>query len=211
MRILNLARASVLLTVLGMTLTAGNAAAVSYGFGCISNNLASDCTIAEAQMLVDVLPVGGTQVEFVFTNSGPDASSITDVYFDDGSLLLINMIMNGAGVDFSTPSSPPNLPGGSSISPPFVTSVGFAADSVPPAEPNGVNPGEQLTILFDLIGGQIFSDVLTELQDGTLRIGIHVQGFSSTGSEGLVNIPEPGTGLLMALGLGFLGARRRIR
>ena len=57
--------------------------------------------------------------------------------------------------------------------------------------------------------GGTYADVLSELASGALRIGIHVQGFASTGSESLINTPEPGTALLLALGLGGLAAGRR--
>ena len=67
--------------------------------------------------------------------------------------------------------------------------------NVAPAQPNGVNPGESLGIVFDLIGGQAFADTIAALADGGLRIGIHVQGFEDGGSESFVNNgpTEPGT------------------
>jgi hypothetical protein len=196
-------------------LAAAPAWAASYGFGCISNNLAGDCAIGEAQLSVDVTDAGGGQVLFTFSNSGPSASSITDVYFDDGSLLAIAVVINDLVapgiVDFSQDASPGNLPSANNASPPFVTTAGFNADSNPPTQPNGVNPGESLGIQFTLQGGQTYNDLLSELADGTLRIGIHVQGYASGGSESLVNVPEPGTIGLVALGLGALVRARSRR
>jgi hypothetical protein len=191
---------------------ASPAGALTLGFGCISNNLAGDCAIGEAQLEVAVAGVGLTQVSFTFTNSGPAASSITDVYFDDGTLLGIAYITNGPGADFSQGASPGNLPAANNASPPFVATAGFTADSDPPAQPNGVNPGEVLTIVFDLQGGGALQDVLDELADGTLRIGIHVQGYGSGGSESFVNVPEPHFATLLALGvLGWRLVRRQPR
>ena len=181
---------AVVATVLAFALTALTAPtpATALGFDCISDNLAGDCAIGEAQLSVDVSDPGGSQVLFTFTNSGPDASSITDVYFDDGALLGIAAIINDPpDVVFSVPATPSNLPSANSASPPFVTTAGFSADSDPPPQPNGVNPGESLGIVFDLIGGLTFADVLADLADGSLRIGIHVQGFATGGSESLVN------------------------
>jgi Putative metal-binding motif len=73
------------------------------------------------------------------------------------------------------------------LTPPFETSDGFLAD--PPVQPDGVNPGEWVSITFDLLPSTSFSDVLAYLSSTALRIGIHVQGFESGGSESYVNVP----------------------
>jgi hypothetical protein len=183
-----------------------SASALTLGFDCITNDVAEQCAIGEAQLTVDVTDPGGGQVLFTFSNSGPDPASITDVYFDDGSLLGIASIINTpVAVVFSAGASPSNLPAGSSISPPFVST--FSADSDSPVVARGVNPGESLGILFDLQGGQTFADVLAELADGTLRIGIHVQSIGEgAGSESFVAVPEPSA--LGLSGLGLLGLWR---
>jgi hypothetical protein len=203
---------SAFLFVSAFALAAGTThAAVTYGFGGITNNSATNTANGEAQLFVDVAAVGAAQVSFTFRNVGPHAMSITDVYFDDGTLLGIASITNMSGVDFSQGASPPNLPGGNTLSPPFSTTAGFLADSDPPAQPNGVNPGEQLVITFDLIGGMTFADTITALDTpgDHLRIGIHVQGYADGGSESFVNVPAPGA--LALLGLGGLAATRRRR
>jgi hypothetical protein len=198
------------ISLMMLSLSSSQAWAVQYGFGCISNNIGGDCTIGEAQLLIDVTDPGGGQVEFTLTNLGPDASSISDVYFDDGSLLGIATIMNTPTmVEFSLGATPPNLPSANNASPPFVTSSGFSTDSDPPVEPLGVNPGEMLAIIFNLLPLKDFDDVISELNDGTLRVGIHVQGYGTGGSESFVNIvPEPSTGLLLMMGIGLLASRR---
>ncbi len=61
------------------------------------------------------------------------------------------------------------------------------------------------------MGGMTVADVLQDLADGTLRIGIHVQGYASGGSESLVNVPELGTGPLVGLGTALLGVMRSRR
>jgi hypothetical protein len=104
------------------------------------------------------------------------------------------------------------LPGGNGITPTFVTTPGFSADSDPPAQPNGVNPGESLGVTFDLQGGSTFNDVLNGLDDGSLRVGIHVQGFADGGSEAFVNdgvIPTPGAVLLASIGMACVGWFRK--
>lgn len=209
-----------LLTLAGLG-TAGmavapSASALTLNFSCITNNNATDCATAEAQLSVTLSDLGGGQVLFSFANAGPGASSITDVYFDDGTLLGIAGLIDAddnalgpfgdAGVDFTQGAAPPELPGGNTIG--FVTTAGFLADSDPPAQPNGVNPLETLGVVFNLAGGGTYADILAEIASGELRIGIHVQGFAGGGSESLVNVPEPGSALLIGLGLATLASRR---
>jgi hypothetical protein len=171
---------------------------LTFGFGCISNNLAGDCDLGEAQLQVELTGgPGANQVSFTFTNSGPADSSITDVYFDDDNTLLsLASIVDGSGVDFGASATPGNLPAGNNASPPFVAAAGLDADSDPPVAPNGVNPGEELTLIYDLLGGTTLADIEAALADGSLRIGIHVQAFESGGSESFVNVPEPSVALL---------------
>ena len=183
--------------------------AVTFTFECITNNSPTDCGIGEAQITVDVIAgPGADQVTFHFKNSGPLDSSLTDIYFDNGSLLAIASVVDGPGTDFEPVASPPELAGGDTLTPPFETTEGFSADSEPPVQPNGANPDEWVKILFDLLPGKTIDDTLAALEDGSLRIGIRVQGFESEGSESFVNVPEPALGWLVA---GALVASRRRR
>ena len=193
-----------------LLLFAAPASAVTVGFDCITNNLAGDCTIGEAQLTLDITDEGGGQVRFTFANSGPLASVISEVYFDDGALLGIASVMNGPGVSFVEDASPPNLPGANNASPPFQVTAGFLAEATPAPSMNGVGPGEWVAIIFDIQGGFDFNDVVAQFADGTVRAGIHVIAFASGGSESFVNdpVPEPSTGLLLLSGLGALAAVR---
>lgn len=211
-------RLSIGLATIALCAVSGGGAQ-ALGFTCITGNDATDCATGEAQLDVTVSDLGGGQVLFTFSNAGPLASSITDVYFDDGTLLGIAGLIDNddaalgsygdAGVDFSQDASPPDLPGGNTVG--FQVTAGFLADSDPPAQPNGVNPYETLGIVFNLQAGGTFADVVSELTTGELRIGIHVQGFAGGGSESFVNVPvpEPGSALLLALGLAALARRDR--
>jgi hypothetical protein len=190
-----------------------NAVSYPYSFFKITNNGNPD---VGAQLSVDVTDAGGGQVSFKFSNNVGTASSITDIYFDDGTLLGIATTSQSAGVVFNNPATPGNLPGANDANPDFETTSGFSADSDPSVAPNGVNShGEWVDITFDLINGKTFSDTLAALSDGSLRIGLHVQaiGGDNGGSDSYVNnVPDGGTtaallGLAM-LGMGYLRSRR---
>ena len=120
-------------------------------------------------------------------------------------------MIDGPGVNFEPDANPPNLPGGQLATPPFQVTQGFLAESIPAPSTNGAGPSEWVAIEFTLQGGQDFNDVVADLTTGALRIGIHVIAFDSGGSESFINVPvpEPGTGLLLALGLLGLGGKRR--
>lgn len=207
--------------IMAVIFSSGVGYAVPYTFSCITGNSTANAAIGEAQLWVDVTDAGITeggvsQALFTFYNNGPAVSSITDVYFDDGHLLGIASITFSSGVDFAQDANPGDLPSGNTVG--FETTEGFSADSEPPAQPNGVNPGEWLAVSFNLINGATFENVIADLDSGELlRIGIHVQGFADGGSESFVNgsnppapVPEPATMLLIGSGLiGLAGFRKK--
>jgi len=213
------------LSMLGVLLMAYPAQATLYGFYGITNTSETNTDIGEAQLFVDVLN-GNGQARFRFWNVGLSTCSITDVYFDDGTLLTLDSIVDAdeggghSGVDFSVNASPGNLPSGGEPGIDFYADEGFTADSDSPPPAWGVqnsDPGDEwLEIQFSLNADGTLQDVLDELSDGSLRIGIHVQAFDAGGSESFINnpypVPEPGSISLLALGgLGLLRTRRRRR
>lgn len=216
-----------LLAVLALALAPGKASAqllTTLSFFNITNNNPINAAAGEAQLFVDVIDAGSGMITFTFRNVGPAASSIVDIYFDDNNGLLLGppVIVEGPGTMFSSGAvAPPDLPGGNTASPPFVATTSLSADSDPPSQPNGVNPGEFVSLTYTLTGS--IAALLADLTDGDLRIGIHVQGFGDGGSESFINnppgvtpppgagIPEPASVVLAGLGLCFLSlvARRR--
>jgi hypothetical protein len=178
-------------------LSAGLANATTYGFTQITAN---GNALVASQLSVDVTGLGGT-ASFTFHNVGSIASSITDIYFDDGTLLGISTITDsGADVAYNHPAVPSDLPGGNLASPAFTVTQNFSADSDNPPVANGVNASlsdsEFVTINFNLINGKTISDTLAALADGSLRIGLHVQGIGELGSESFINSPRPGDSVL---------------
>jgi len=193
----------------------------NYEFYSITNTINENVAIGEAQLSVDVTDEGVNlgQVLFTFYNTGPDACSIAEVYFDDGSLLgiaeLIDKDYTGGddGVDFEFGANPSNLPSGNNATPPFAASVGFySSQAVPPSPDWGVNPSESLGILFYLQSGQTYDDVIDDLSSGALRIGLHVTGFALGESESFINtVPIPSTVWIFGAGIiGLFGIRRKL-
>jgi len=222
------------------SLAVSPASADTYSFGTnlSANNLANSGT--GGQFKVDVTAVGTTQVQFFFYNVGPAASSICDIYFDDTSndsnlvtietrvLANIDHIVNGAGVSFTAGSaSPPDLPAGNDATPDFEVTAGLLADSnSPDVQANGINPNENLAVIFNLSSGMTFSDLIKQLNNGVsasgytspaLRMGIHVQAFANGGSESFINgtgtpsgVPLPSTAWAGIALLGFLAMGRTL-
>lgn len=231
------------LVVLLLSLTATHAA--TYGFKNITHNNASAAAIGEAQIQMEVSRAGTfwvgeqqyEQVAFKFINSGLNACSITDIYFDDGTLLEIAGITASSGVQFGIVATPGNLPGGKlyDFNPEYNDNpeARFSADSEAPVVPNGVNPGEWVSIVYTLQPSKDLNAVIAALAlgngaeydiTGALRVGVKVQGFGNGASEGFLNgglVPQTGgslppvpevtttAGLLGLAFLGLAGFRRR--
>ena len=201
-----------LLAAFALLLIPASAKALTLGFDGVSNNDVGDTAIAESQLSVEVIDPGNGEIQFTFENAGPEASSITDVYFDDAVPALFSGVggiidsddgVGGdAGVDFSEGASPGNLPSGNTVG----FSSDISADSDAPAQHNGVNPGESLGILLTLNQGFTYDDVAQAIENGELVIGIHVQGFESGGSESLTNeLPNPEPTTMTLIGIGLVG------
>ncbi|HBY60981.1 MAG TPA: hypothetical protein DEH78_14255 [Solibacterales bacterium] len=186
------------------------------------------------QLKVNVADTAGG-AQFTFYNNVGIASSITDIYFDlpgasnttpvPQTLLLFlspnapTITDSGAGVAFSDGASPPNLPRNNVPNPDFDSM--YSADSDSPVSANGVSSStEWVRFVFKYASGKDFDDVKDALNDGSLRIGLHVQSIGTASrSDAYINdpynppqqVPEPGTyaALIGAGMVAFLWIQRR--
>ena len=216
-----------ILMLLGLVLTAAIAPAAPtlYGFTAITSNSAIDPIIGRNQLALSVDSYGTNQVLFSFSNSGLLACSITDIYIEDGILSLAD-ILDGSDVSFSAGAKPENLPSGNNIG--FEADKNLSADSDSPTQSNGVNPGEQVGIVFNVLGGNTFQEVINRLNSGIgttsnipgdIRVGIHVQAFADGCSEAFVLthrqsqtppvVPAPSVLMLAGIGISCVWKMRK--
>ena len=212
-------------------LASSPAQALQFNFNNITHNNAVNESIGERQLLVDVTDSFGKEdlvsnnVLFKFSNVGPFASSMTQIYFDNSTVLknMGTIVDSGAGVDFAAAAGKMNLPGGNTVN----FSPDFAIKSTGAVSQNGVNPGEWVSVFFNLSTNKTLKDVFNDLKSGSLRVGMHVQAFSNGGSEAFVNnntpvvtttlppvakkVSEPGITLVLGIIAGKLVLRRRTK
>jgi len=172
-----------------------------------------------SQFRVDVVADSpmDTMARFYFHNDGPIPSAISEIYFDDGTLLGAPSITDSIRgfTDFSNGATPGDLPGGNNLTPPFEATTLFNVD----AQGNpivGINPGDTLLLTFSLQPGQDYADTIAALHAGmlgqdTLRIGLHVRSIGEEEQSDsfflwATPVPEPAGVVLAVMGLFGLGA-----
>lgn len=181
---LRLASALVFIVLALGPVTTAQAAAQRLTFDGITGNSAGNIAVGEAQLFADVSCANGS-LTLQFGNSGPAATSIAQVYWDDSQLLSgVSSLAGSSGVSFEK-GKKKVLPGGNAVN----FNVDFMIEAKSPVQPNGVNPGERLTVTLGLRSGVSCSSVQSALLTGALRVGIHVQGYGDGGSESFVNNP----------------------
>jgi hypothetical protein len=197
----------------------------SYDFRRITanatTNVAGQLTMEVWDTYLDYSPLPSTHYALFnfrnFQNGGTVQSSITGVYFDDGTLLHIADVLETSGsspLNFTQGGPPSDLPSGNTVG--FTTTASFLAtsDNKPGGNiTNGVNEaGDILGILFSLQDEYTAADVLTALETGELRVGLHVQsipdGAGGTTSDSFVT-PLPASILLGIFAVGL--ASRTLR
>ena len=209
---------------IGLAAISGVASAdsVDISFTRITSNSSQN---VESQFAVTATEVSGNSavVDFIFRNNIGIQSSISEIYFDNGStssLFASGSIVEQVGTQFNYGSaSPGDLPGGNSMVDTFDVTSGFLADAQ--GNPNkGLNGADELVrFRFTFLGGMAFSDVVSALESDSLRIGFHVRSIGDDGnSDSFVSympengamVPLPSPMLLGAAGVGLVaGVRRR--
>ncbi len=160
----------------------------------------------------------GTGTRFTFMNNSgingtsvtPTRPTVTQIYWDVNANFVptsttFNAGLSSTTVNYTSGGNPSNLPGGNSIS----FSADYRYSPTNPQPQRGIDPNE--TGVFDFQGVN-YTDVLTGLSNGTIRIGMHIQevGINGNDSKSFINqvIPEPSS-LLLGLGSLLCVLRRR--
>jgi hypothetical protein len=167
------------------------------------------------QLSATVSIVDTSHVQFSFFNTSAIASSITDIYFDDGGVNMPSILDNISSIanhntSYESDAQPANLPGGNNLTPAFSAKFSGQSKNQPPTIiTNGVNQStDSVDFIFLLKPSKTFSDVVDGLNSGLLRIGLRVQGIpilDGTTSDSFINsgsssVPEPATIILLCLG-----------
>ena len=194
-------------------LTPSVEAAAVYGFTGLTNNKAADVAIGETQLSLEVSQFGANQVAFKFINEGPNAAVIARAYWEQDSSLLnsIGPITSSSNVHFQIGGAPPHLPGSN----PKIDDFKVSAKAPPPKW--GVGPGEWVQVVFNLVHGKTYENIVFAIDNDKLQIGVHVIAYAGGGSESFVVdgqvIPTPAAASMGAalIGLGLFRRNRQRR
>jgi len=163
----------------------------------IFNNsvLATDTSL---KFTVEALDGGAGKVDFLIKNLSTMNSTIANIYFDGDYLSSISKITCSQGTKFSIGATPSNLPGSQKL--PFIFKSDFSVGATPPPSKNGIDPGESITVRFNLLSGHSSAEIISQLNNGDLRIGAHIISVGPNKVSVSAVTPEPVTIGLLGLG-----------
>lgn len=195
-------------------LTAASVRADMFGFDAITTNSLYRSDVA-GQLFMDANVTGAGLSSVMFTNVGPLASTVTEIYFGSDEALNLNLdsiLFQCPGVDFTISGATPQNPPGMNDFGNWWTITIAAAEASNPAAHKGIDPLECLNLQVSYDGSLSFSELI---QFGQLQVALHVTGQPDGNSDTFVNatsiVPEPASLALMGL-VGTIGVfvRRRL-
>lgn len=200
-----------------MVLCAGAASAQVFPLFIFEN--ASGTSTSGIDVSVSIVDNGLGGVDFVWTNASAGITGdVTQVYVENTAFsqasLANGQFLADTDTDYDTSPSPGNPAGSIQFHSSAWGGTFFGGDPRTGGGspvPRSLNPGESMTMRFDLVGGATVADVIAALNNpDTLRVAAHIQrvGPNSQSVWG-VSTPTPGAAGLLVLGMGFAARRRR--
>ena len=201
-----------LLAVAGVAAVSAVSAAPASAFSFSFSNIAGGDTPGDAyanNFEVNVKAVNGTKLVvfdiFNYGNAAAPSMFISKVFFDDNNNYLSGPSVNFSNigqVGFSGGASNDQLPQGGNG---FTTDYAFS--HVGPGNEYGIQGGEKLGLSFVAD----YNNVIAALNDGTLKLGLHVQALPNGASDSYISssstntqdTPEPLTMLAAGAAVGF--------
>lgn len=188
------------------------ASAVSLGtFGCITNNNAGDCSIGTSQLSGEVV-ANGADALLTIQMTGTDSAVVEQLFIESTTASGLSFVVStGLGqVAFGAGAAGGNLPGGNQPGVNFTSAWNSSADNPKPNWGIGWHSQDE----FSPQAGQFRIEHSGSFEDfvAGLRVGVHVIGYTSGGSESFTSeVPEPGSGLAFVSGFLTLAAVSRQR